>query len=86
MSSWAGHPIVAAMSAFGALFVLWILDWSAGLSDKPSELFKYLSVLRHFQNIQSGLISTADLSYFVLFISLFLLLSIRRLNKERLAP
>ena len=84
MSCLAGHPIVAAMGAFGALFVLWILDWSAGLSDEPSELFKYLSVLRHFQNIQSGLINTVDLCYFLLFISLFLMLSIRRLEKDRL--
>ena len=86
MSCLAGHPIVAAMGAFGALFVLWILDWSAALSDKPSGLFRYLSVLRHFQTIQSGLISTADISYFLLFIGLFIMLSIRRLNKERLAP
>lgn len=84
MSCVAGHPITAAMGAFGALFVLWILDWSANLSDKPSELFKYLSVLRHFQNIQSGLLDTGDIAYFLIFISLFLLLSIRRLEKERL--
>lgn len=84
MSCVAGHPTVAAMGAFGALFLLWILDWSAGLTDKPSELFKYLSILRHFQNIQSGLINTADISYFMLFISLFILLSIRRLDKEHI--
>jgi ABC-2 type transport system permease protein len=84
MSCVAVHPILAAMGAFGTLFLLWILDWSAGLTDKPSELFKYLSLLRHFQNIQSGLINTADIAYFLLFISLFLLLSIRRLDKERL--
>jgi ABC-2 type transport system permease protein len=84
MSCVAGHPTVAAIGAFGALFLLWILDWSSGLTDKPSELFKYLSILRHFQNIQSGLINSADISYFLLFISLFILLSIRRLDKERL--
>jgi ABC-2 type transport system permease protein len=82
MSCVASHPTVAAMGTFGALFLLW--NWSAGLTDKPSELFKYLSILRHFQNIQSGLINTADIAYFLLFISLFLLLSIRRLDKERL--
>jgi ABC-2 type transport system permease protein len=75
---------VAATSAFGAIFLLWILDWSTGLTDKPSELFKYLSILRHFQNIQSGLINTLDISYFLIFISLFIMLSIRRLDKERL--
>lgn len=84
MSCVAGHPTVAAIGAFGALFLLWILDWSSGLTDKPSELFKYLSILRHFQNIQSGLINTADIAYFLLFIGLFLMLSIRRLDKERL--
>jgi ABC-2 type transport system permease protein len=84
MSCLANHPTVAAMGAFGALFVLWILDWSAGLADKPSGLFQYLSILRHFQAIQSGLLATSDVSYFLLFISLFLLLSVRRLDKERL--
>lgn len=84
MSCLASHPIVAAMGAFGGSFVLWILDWSASLSNQPSELIKYLSILRHFQNIQSGLITSADLSYFLLFISLFLMLSIRQLEKERL--
>jgi ABC-2 type transport system permease protein len=84
MSCLANHPTIAAMGAFGALFVLWILDWSAGFSDKHSELLAYLSILRHFQNIQSGLLSSTDLCYFLLFISLFILLSIRRLDKERL--
>ena len=85
MSCVASHPIIAAIEAFGALFVLWILDWSAALSDNPSEWLRYLSILRHFQGVQSGLISTMDICYFLLFISLFLFLSVRRLSKERLA-
>ncbi|MCX7067548.1 MAG: ABC transporter permease subunit [Methylococcales bacterium] len=84
MSCVAESPTVAATSAFGAIFLLWILDWSTGLTDKPSELFKYLSILRHFQNIQSGLINTLDISYFLIFISFFIMLSIRRLDKEHL--
>jgi ABC-2 type transport system permease protein len=84
MSCVTENPTVAAISAFGALFLLCILDLSTGLMDKPSELFKYLSILRHFQNIQSGLINTLDISYFLIFISLFIMLSIRRLDKERL--
>jgi ABC-2 type transport system permease protein len=60
------------------------MELASSLKDQPSELFKYFSVGRHFQNLQSGLINTTDLSYFLLFISLFLILSIRRLEKERL--
>ncbi len=84
MSCLATHPAVAAMSTFGLLLLLWILDWSSNLRDQRSELFEYLSVLRHFQNIQSGLISSADVCYFLLFIVCFVLLSIRRLDSDRL--
>lgn len=84
MSCKAGHPTVAAMGTFGLLLLLWILDWSAGLKDQNSELFAYLSLLKHFQNLQSGLINSADLCYFVLFSATFILLSIRNLDNDRL--
>lgn len=84
MSCIAGHPTVAAMGTFGLLMLLWILDWSTGLRDDKSELFEYLSLLKHFQNLQSGLINSVDLCYFVLFIASFLILSIRNLDNDRL--
>jgi ABC-2 type transport system permease protein len=84
MSTIAGHPTVAAMGTFGILLLLWILDWTTGMKDQRSELFEYLSILRHFQNIQSGLISSADISYFLLFTATFILLSVRSLDNERL--
>ncbi|MGZ5009976.1 MAG: ABC transporter permease, partial [Methylobacter sp.] len=84
MSCVAGHPTVAAMGTFGMLLLLWILDWSVGMNDQRSELFEYLSILKHFQNIQSGLISTVDVSYFLLFITTFIALSIRSLDNDRL--
>lgn len=84
MSCIAGHPTIAAMGAFGMLLLLWILDWSAGMSDQRSELFAYLSMLKHFQNVQSGLISSADIGYFLLFIITFITLSIRSLDNDRL--
>jgi len=84
MSCIAGHPTVAAMGTFGILLLLWILDWTTGMDDQRSELFEYLSILRHFQNIQSGLISSVDVSYFFLFITGFILLSIRSLDNDRL--
>lgn len=84
MSAIAGHPTVAALAGFGFLLMLWILDWSAGMKDQTGGLFEYLSILRHFQNIQSGLISSVDIGYFLLFILAFLVLSIRRLDNDRL--
>ena len=84
MSTIAGHPTVAAMGTFGVLLLLWILDWTTSMNDQRSELFEYLSILRHFQNLQSGQLNTADISYFLLFTMTFLFLGIRSLNKDRL--
>jgi len=84
MSCIASHPTIAAICSFGLLLLLWVLDWTAGLKGQGSELFHYLSILKHFQNIQSGLLSSVDISYFLLFISTFLILSIRSLESDRL--
>jgi ABC-2 type transport system permease protein len=84
MSCIAPHPTIAALGSFGLLLVLWILNASASIKEQTSELFEYLSILKHFQSLQTGLINTADLSYFLLFTATFLLLSIRRLDNDRL--
>jgi ABC-2 type transport system permease protein len=84
MSCIAPHPTIAALGSFGLLLILWILNASASIKEQTSALFEYLSILQHFQALQTGLINTADLSYFVLFTATFLLLSIRRLDNDRL--
>jgi ABC-2 type transport system permease protein len=84
MSSLSAQPGVAAVGSFGALLLLWIIDWAGNAGGNTSELFAYLSMLRHYENLLKGLVDTADLSYFALFIGSFLILSIRRLDNERL--
>lgn len=81
MSCLAGHPTVAAVGSFGLLLLLWVLDWSAG---QNGGLLAYLSLLQHFQSLQSGLLDSRDVLYFVLFSMTFLILSIRRLEYDRL--
>lgn len=84
MSCLAGTPTLAAMGSFGVLLLLWIVDWSAGMRDQHSELFEYLSILRHYQAIQTGLLASDDLLYFIFFTIGFLLLSGLRLALDRL--
>jgi len=84
MSCIASHPTIAAIASFGLLLLLWILDWSSGIKGQQSDIFQYLSILKHFQSIQSGLINTVDLSYFLLFTCTFLILGIRSLENDRL--
>lgn len=84
LSTVAQHPTVAALASFGVLLLLWLLDSARSLQSQRSELFEYLSLLRHFQNIQSGLLSSIDIGYFLLFSATFLMLSVQALLKERL--
>jgi len=85
MSSLTAQPTIAAMSTFGVLLMLWVIDWAGGkTSEATSGLLEYLSMLRHFEAFTKGVFNSSDFIYYVLFISLFLILSIRRLDGDRL--
>jgi ABC-2 type transport system permease protein len=75
------QPIIAAISTLGLSFGLWLLELSA--SDNRSFL-RSISPSAHFQNLNMGLVNSADLIYFVLVIATLLWLTIRHLNDERL--
>lgn len=81
-SSLTQQPVVAAILTFIALFALMFLDrFFAG---DPSNTLASLSLTRHFQSFSGGLIDTADIAYFTLFIVTFLTLTVRRLDADRL--
>lgn len=86
MSSLTQQPTVAAISTFGVLLLLWIIDWAGGKAGDPGAtgVLTYLSMLRHFEGLSRGVFSSADIVYFLLFISTFLILSIRKLDAERM--
>ncbi len=84
LSSLTHNPSVAAISTFGLLIMLWIIDSAAGSTGNKSELFTYLSLLQHNLPMLRGIINSEDISYYLLFIVLFITLSIRQLDKQRL--
>ena len=84
MSSVTEQPVVAAISTFGLLLLLWIIDWSGGENEKVTGLFHYLSIQTHLNSFLKGLVSTTDVAYYLLLTTVFLLLSIRRLDQQRL--
>jgi len=83
MSTLTRQPIVAAVSTFGILLLLWILDIANATGSNPT-ILSYLSIMNHYQNLLQGIFSSSDIIYYLLFITVFLVLSIRRLDAERL--
>jgi ABC-2 type transport system permease protein len=81
ISSLTAQPAVAAAGTLGVLLGLWVMDIAA---DDGGSIMRTLSLLKHYESFNRGLIDTFDLAYFSLFIITFLVLAIRRLDGERL--
>jgi len=70
MSSLSRQPAVSAIATFGVLLVTWILSWRGpgDRSDNLAEWIHYLSWQIHLDGFLRGLVDSADVSYFVIFI------------------
>jgi len=75
------QPLVAAIGTYALLLFLWLINISA---TDPGSMLNALSLIQHFENFAKGTLALADLGYYLVLIALFLLLSIRRLDADRL--
>ncbi len=83
-SSLTENQIVAAISTFGVLLILWVINWSAdyagGLTGK---ILSHLSIIEHFESFSKGVLDTRDVIYYVNFMILALFLTLRSLEARR---
>jgi len=84
MSTLSSQPTIAAISTFGILLLLWILDAAGTTGSESDRVISYISILRHFQPMLKGIFTSSDIIYYFLFITTFLVLSIKRLDADRL--
>lgn len=84
ISTVTNQPATAAISTFGVLFVLWIIN-AAGVnaSEGIAAVFAYLSLLMHYNNLLTGVFNSADVMFYLLVSIFFIVLSIWRLDAER---
>jgi ABC-2 type transport system permease protein len=82
ISALTGQPAVAAIATFGALLMLWIIDWSGDGGE--SGLLAWLSMVRHYEPLLRGVFRSSDLVYYLIVIVTFLILTVRRLDSWRL--
>lgn len=81
MSSLTQQPIIAAIISFIALLGLIVID---NFATDPESPLNYLSLMRHFEPLSTGVLNSSDIAYFLLFIVTFLVLTVRRLDADRL--
>lgn len=83
ISTLTAQPTVAAIGSFGLLLLLWIIEWSGGAVAAGDNLLAWFSLQGHAQPLFRGRVDSRDIVYFLLFITFFILLAIRRLDADR---
>jgi gliding motility-associated transport system permease protein len=83
-SSLTSNQIVAAVSTFGILLLLWVIGWGAdAVGGTWGKVLQHLSILEHNDSFAKGVLDTKDLVYYVNFILLALFLALRSLEARR---
>lgn len=84
LSSLTENQTIAAVSTFGALLMLWIIDWVSDSLGDGQSVVSYLSLLKHHQPLLEGVFKSTDVGYYLLIMILFIVLTIRQLDADRL--
>ncbi|PYM49525.1 MAG: ABC transporter permease [Candidatus Rokuibacteriota bacterium] len=83
-SSLTENQIVASITTFGILLILWIIGWSADyVGGAWGKVLQHLSILEHNDNFAKGVLDTKDVLYYANFIALALFLTLRSLEARR---
>lgn len=84
-SSLTTDQVAAGMTGIIVLLPFWLINSAAKLTDDANiqEILTNISFLTHLRGMTKGIIDTADLAYFVLFIAVFLFLTYRTLESRR---
>lgn len=85
LSTLTRQPVVAAIATLGLLLLLLLAgEWAGTLQGPMAELIRYPAPSTHLAPFITGLFDSGALVFFLLFIVLFLVLAVRRLDNERL--
>ena len=84
MSSLTENPMIAAISSFGFLLLLWMININSVSAGGGETILTYLSLHTHFTALLRGMVNSRDIAYFLLFIFGFVVLAIRQLETQRL--
>jgi len=83
VSSLTREPTIAAVGGFGLLLLVWLMQILAYQDIPFAEVFGYLSLIGHFDDLRRGIFDTGDVVYYLLFTTFFLWLTVQRLDLER---
>jgi ABC-2 type transport system permease protein len=83
-SSLSRNQVVAALLAFGAMLILWLVDVAGSLFGPPvGDVVAYLSMSAHYFDFLRGIVDTKDVIFYLSATAGFLFLSVQMLQLRR---
>lgn len=83
-SSITESQLIAAVLSFGAMLLLWIMDfWLSGDAHGITAAAQYASVFEHYDDFIRGVLDTSHLIFYVSFIFLGVFLTVRSVDSMR---
>lgn len=82
-SAFASHPAIAAAASLMLALALWIVNLGAQIAGIDNGAINWLAMSTHLETLLRGLVSSADLLWFVLLAAVALALAAHRLAADR---
>lgn len=84
ISSLTESQLIAVVLSFGAILILWVLDFAVRGSDSVAgQVVQYISVIHHYDDFTHGIIDTSSLIYYISVPILFIFLTVRSVDSIR---
>ncbi len=85
ISSLTENLLISAIASFGALFVIYLMDWVSSTVQNPvvSALTNAISVTARFPDFAMGVINIPNVIYFISVVAIFGLLTVMQIEKRR---
>jgi ABC-2 type transport system permease protein len=84
VSSLTENQIVSGVICFGVALILWMLDFASESVTGPlGQALGYLSVTRHYDTFEKGILDSTDCLFFLSFVYFGLFITVRSLESTR---
>ena len=85
ISSLTENLLISAVASFGALFVIYLMDWISGTVENPviGAITNAISVTARFTDFAMGVINIPNVIYFISVVAIFGLLTVLQIEKRR---
>lgn len=85
ISSLTENLLISAVSSFGALFAIYLMDWVSGSVSNPifSAIANAISVTARYTDFSIGIINIPHVIYYISAIAIFAVLTVTNIEKRR---